>query len=1241
MLVSTKKSRVIFILCVTLLIFSMVFPGVSPEAGNAGSYSVFAADISGETQEKSDLKLTGQIGGSTRCVAVHGIFAYVGVGLRLVIMDISDPAKLLEIGAVGPLDCYAEDISVEGNMAYIAAGEAGLYAVEISEPSHPRILGHYDSMGYAEGVALDGEYAYLADGPGGLRIIDISDPSNMREAGSAFSSNYAFDSAVQGNYVYIAAAGDGIMAAKLSDPARPIEAGTCDTPGYACEIIVSGNTAYLADGWEGLRVIDISDGSSLKEVGSCKTSGWAYDLVLTGNTVFVADTFCGVRVMDVSNRSVPLKVGGLDITKGHVGSLAVCGNMVYAADYNNGLHFIDISKPLEPKALGLYKPISIINDVAVKSGFAFAATGNSPAMRIIDVSDAGNPHEIASYDNDSGIALAVAIDRNILCINGVKDGKEALHAVDISDPFAPRRIASWKLSGPPHYLAAEKGIACVSTEFSLETFDVFDTNYDKQPGIYDFTGGLGRAAGMDAANGVAMSGNLCLICHNKNGLMIFDISNAAKPSFISSLRSSGIKKPMSVAVAGNYAFIGDHGRMVVADISEPENPREVSVLPIPGVGERMALEDGILYMACGNAGLQVIDIHDPLKPYVIESFGLTGRALGVALDKDHIYVAAGQGGMYIFNRLWKSKAARSEDELAQAGKGTGGTHTLSIQAIMAFTEKSAAITGSDLTDRAFARGQVYTVKSNADSGNGTFRRALESSSTRDTILFDPAVFPTGNPAAIKVISPLPYLDKGRLTIDASNAGVILDGSAAPKGTHGLVITSDYNVIKGLQVIHFTGAGIGIAGGSFNTIGGNRMSGKGPIGEGNVVSGNTMVGVGIADCIAHIASDADMGDSAQNCSNNRVIGNYIGTDVTGTVIKDRQGTGIWICGGETAGNMIGGLSAGERNIICGNTRAGLTLIGNTSRNTISGNFIGLDSSGSKPLGNETDGISIEGGANNRIEKNVISGNGQIGILIGDVGAFGNEITGNLIGTDAAGNFAVGNGTDGIAVNESFNRIGGSSPEERNIISGNGQNGIKIGWISTTDIIITGNYIGTDVTGSKPVGNSSNGITITEGTRHAFIGGNGRGECNLIGGNSEAGIRIEGMGTDNNLIAGNRIGAGIGSGAALPNNKDGILIEGGRSNHIRSNRIAYNKNAGMEIRSGSSNMSYNNSFINNEKSSDNGGNLWDNGKAGNYWSEYKGKDANKDGIGDTPHKIYNNGIDRYPLMTAPVLSNWQYK
>src|SRR4030067_920653 len=140
------------------------------------------------------------------------------------------------------------------------------------------------------------------------------------------------------------------------------------------------------------------------------------------------------------------------------------------------------------------------------------------------------------------------------------------------------------------------------------------------------------------------------------------------------------------------------------------------------------------------------------------------------------------------------------------------------------------------------QGRTLLVTSAADSGPGTLRQALLDAQNGDTITFDPAVFPPDAPVTIFTTSGLPQITQGNLTIDASNAGVILDGrNAHGEWQAGLeIVSSDANIIRGMQITSFSGPGIAIAGNAnHNIIGGDRRIGSGPFGQGNLLTFNAI------------------------------------------------------------------------------------------------------------------------------------------------------------------------------------------------------------------------------------------------------------------------------------------------------------------------------------------------------------------------------------------------------------------
>ena len=261
-------------------------------------------------------------------------------------------------------------------------------------------------------------------------------------------------------------------------------------------------------------------------------------------------------------------------------------------------------------------------------------------------------------------------------------------------------------------------------------------------------------------------------------------------------------------------------------------------------------------------------------------------------------------------------------------------------------------------------------------------------------------------------------------------------------------------------------------------------------------------------------------------------------------------------GGPSGNVVGGETPDAGNLISGNAERGVVLEGaRTTDNEIIGNIIGADVTGMKPLGNEVSGVVIMDAASNNViggstaaARNLLSGNGQYGVQLQDPGTSGNRVQGNYIGTNANGTAAVPNAKDGVVIGNgaSDNLIGGESPGERNLISGNGEIGVNLsrsedyaGDGATANRVL-GNYIGTDVTGAKALGNGQFGVHIGFGVYDNVVGGEKPGVRNIISGNGSAGILIKSLGTTGNSVLGNTIGADVTGTRSIPNALDGVAI-----------------------------------------------------------------------------------------------------
>ena len=202
---------------------------------------------------------------------------------------------------------------------------------------------------------------------------------------------------------------------------------------------------------------------------------------------------------------------------------------------------------------------------------------------------------------------------------------------------------------------------------------------------------------------------------------------------------------------------------------------------------------------------------------------------------------------------------------------------------------------------------------------------------------------------------------------------------------------------------------------------------------------------------------------------------------------------------------------SRNTLAVGDNAVLTIELSGAAGALKGTSSGLNLSAG---GSTVEGLVIDGFAGSGTGPGTVSGTG-IAVASG-----GNVIAGNFIGTDPSGDQVRSNAGWGVDVEASGNTIGGTTPAARNLISGNGDDGIHIGSAdpdpgnTASANVVEGNYIGTDAKGAQALGNAFAGVNLDRGATNNTIGGTAPGAGNLISGNyastnptgSSAGIEI---------------------------------------------------------------------------------------------------------------------------------------
>jgi uncharacterized repeat protein (TIGR01451 family) len=536
--------------------------------------------------------LIGQEGGATYAVALQGTYAYVGVGPRLVVLDVSDPEAPVVAGRGPVLPDLVRGLAPAGDIVYVAAGKSGVLGIDITDSTSPIWRSALDTPGWAHAVAIAGTRLYVADGSGGLRIVDIADPLLPLEIASISTAALGGEVqglAVAGNTLCIGAGAGGLVTVDVTAPEAPVVVGSYAGP-IATHAAISGDTVYVVDSRE-LRVfaLDISHPTSPSVVHHRPIDGVPERLYVQAPYLYVAAGESGLEIFEIEPESGLLSHQTTHDTPGAAHDVALWGPNAFVADGRAGLRIVDVlSDRGSPEEVGAYEPLGDAVGLEVDNRYAHVAAGEG-GLSIVDLTDLSLPMQVARLDLD-GYAQALTSSGPLAFIAGAEEG---LAVVDVADPSAPALLARLQ---PP-----EDG---------------------------------------EAWRSVARQGDLLLIGAESEGLRIVSVATPASPVVVSTLKLAGGHGVWDVASADGYAYLaaGLSGVRVV-DFSTPTAPVEVATLDTVDWAWAIDLVDGLLYIADIDGGLSIVDVSSPAAPVPISTYtGTLGAVTNVTVHGSHALI---------------------------------------------------------------------------------------------------------------------------------------------------------------------------------------------------------------------------------------------------------------------------------------------------------------------------------------------------------------------------------------------------------------------------------------------------------------------------------------------------------------------------------------------------------------------------------------------------------------------------
>lgn len=625
-----------------------------------------------------------QWGGASYAVVADGAVAYLGVGPRVVTLDIgaSGEPKARTVTDILPGVVHGLALGMDGRL--VAAAGTRLHVFESAPNGELTQRGRIDLVGPVQDVAVGGDTAYAAviNSDASLVTVDISDPAQPRQLSSLKLCDDIHQLAVHEQFVVAACGKYGVFVADVSDLLSPKVIGSWDREGEVTDVALRWPYAYIAD--FGARVLDLTDPTQPVEVDTLDdvsaehvaVSGdrlvlsgdsglFTYDLAMDpivpqrvagigsrnydapwsavsidGDWAFVAHGWSGgLDVFGLRDTAELKSVGTFD-TLGMSWWVAASAGRAYAVDFVTGnVRMFTAGDGSQPDSVGQVLPEIRANGIAALGTTLFAAAPQYANMlgaplRIWETFDPTKPRLLGQDSRQrasDGYWVAIADDRAVVLLDeGSPMGWITLEVIDVGNPMAPRRLGR------------------------------LDTSFRQNPAAIAFSND-GRTVYIAENAGRGDSYK-----HNGPGaLEIIDVSDPSHPHSIGFLATP--RAALGVDVQDSYAYVAatDSGLRVI-DVSRPDAPHEVAALSLPGGARDVVLDGHLAYVAYFHGfedentsipdyiddfnGVVTVDITDPTAPRILHDLRLPGGPRQLALDRATsvgpvLWVAAQDAGL--------------------------------------------------------------------------------------------------------------------------------------------------------------------------------------------------------------------------------------------------------------------------------------------------------------------------------------------------------------------------------------------------------------------------------------------------------------------------------------------------------------------------------------------------------------------------------------------------------------------
>lgn len=538
------------------------------------------------------------LAGEVNALAGSASTLYVGMGAKLLIVEASSPNNPQVVGQLAPFADSINGLAYVAPYLYVAAGHAGLRVIDVTQPKAPVEIGQYTALGKARQVVRVGAYAYVLDETVGLAVVDVANPTRPTLvdtfpdlAGTAIS--------VDGQRAFIHAA-TAILIVDIANPKTPTKIGTYTAYNETIFAAVKGYL-YLANPYTSCQIVDIRNPQTPAVVGNCGSSWQAIQLV--GDRLYT--------------------------------------NGFWAQGfYQGGIWVYDVADPLKPVYLERYAQEWGMATQLYATDRMIAALHGQKGLGIIPLIGQQQPYVTGALPLQSASVRGLIGDGNY----GYYVRDTLLNVLALSHSTSAAEISQFQLSiwGTGEPQLALSGNYIVASNFDrAEVIDVSNRQHLKQHTLIEVE---------EAIYDVALAGRYGYLLVGGDQLQLFDLQNAQPTTPISTLPLTS--SALTVAIKGQYAYLGGEGGLQVVQLTNPRTPQVVAQLAQDQYIFAMTVADDQLYLLertdrwNSASYLTIYSLATPAAPTQLGRYGPDYFST-VIVEQQQAYLATSQGGLSI------------------------------------------------------------------------------------------------------------------------------------------------------------------------------------------------------------------------------------------------------------------------------------------------------------------------------------------------------------------------------------------------------------------------------------------------------------------------------------------------------------------------------------------------------------------------------------------------------------------